>query len=286
MENKKKKTWYDIYLEEIEREKHQPKKESKYNTVSEILNTSKPKTEFKLFEGSMFAGKSLELVKIAQKSKGYLAFKPDGYDRDNGCIKSRGSDMVVKCFFVKETHDIYKNLKEALNYKKIHDLIIDEGQFFHKNLAFTLSEIRLDFPKVNIYIGALDKFSSTKECETTKILKETFPELEVIKKTAICHCCKKDGATETIKIQGDPRLDVQPEWMGGVYAPSHNKEYQEKHDDCFAIPMKEVPYLEKPLLNHKGKELLTQHSDSKHYWAKTILDKRLTKFTDDKIELV
>lgn len=145
------------------------------------MSVSSQKTgKIKLLVGPMFAGKTTALIKEANLSNSFLAFKPK--------IDNRYSDEQIVAHTEKYIDAIPVDLSESIckiTSQEVDLVIIDEVQFFDQQIIDDV--VLLKQKGLNVIVAGLDTDFRKEPFHITHSLQKIADEVEVLK--AVCKQC-------------------------------------------------------------------------------------------------
>lgn len=153
-----------------------------------------------LFWGTMFAGKSRELIKIyrehAWRRRTCLVPALPG-SRQDGVIDGRGADQRIVARVVED--------ENSVELPEDGDLFIDEAQFFSPAFAFRIAEHQAHNPDLDVYVAAL----SLDSCAAPWPTSATFACLadKVVRLHANCALCGQDAIYSALVRRAEPFRD-------------------------------------------------------------------------------
>ena len=173
----------------------------------EILTKADLDGKITLITGPMFAGKSNEIIALAEKFENIEAFKPAMHTRDGELIKSR-TGRKIPCHLV-------NNMAEVKN-SKAQAIIIDEFQFIDvEQLKDILDYFKKE--KRTLIIAGLRKKDKVEYWQNYKLLKEKSDIL--IKLKARCEVCGKPAKYTYTNQEGTQRAIARRSKFGTAREP-------------------------------------------------------------------
>lgn len=162
----------------------------------------------KVITGSMFSGKSYELIKTIKGKdiKTVKIFKPSLDTRDEGIIKSRKSKKVYRALLIDSLEEIPQYIDE--NTKTI---VIDEAQFLKGNVSIIVD---LHLKGYDFIIAGLNLTSERKPFGLMRNIMCIATEVKILK--AKCLFCHKERAEYTCYALEVKKEDI---FIGNGYIP-------------------------------------------------------------------
>ncbi len=173
----------------------------------EVLTKAELDGKITLITGPMFAGKSNEIIALAEQFESVEAFKPAIHTRDGETIRSR-TGREIPCHLVSDIAEIKNSRAQAV--------IIDEFQFIDVE---QLKDILEYFKKERrtLIIAGLRKKDRTEYWPNYKLLKEKSDIL--IKLKARCEVCGKPAKYTYTNQEGTPRAIARRANFGTAREP-------------------------------------------------------------------
>lgn len=182
--------------------------------------------------GAMKSGKSADLIKTAMnywvRGEEVLIIKPDIDDRDSNKIKTRlGAE--IDCQLIPNTYGVISRITEnrEAEGKKYGAILVDEAQFFSKEIIIELSSLADDgYP---VLCWGLKTDFKTELFEGSKTLLELADKILEIKTT--CQFCDKKAILNLrCERVGDK---LQPVSLDAPVVSIGDEEYFQTCRDCY-----------------------------------------------------
>lgn len=153
-----------------------------------------------LFWGTMFAGKSRELIKIYRehvwRRRTCLVPSLPG-SRQDGAIDGRGADQRIVARVVED--------EDSVELPEDGDLFIDEAQFFTKAFVSRIAEHQALHPELDVYIAALSLDSNAEPWPTSTAF-AAFAD-KVVRLHSNCAICGQDAIYSALVRRAEPFRD-------------------------------------------------------------------------------
>lgn len=154
----------------------------------------------KVITGSMFSGKSFELIKELKRlnKEQIIIFKPKIDKRDGSLIKSRKSNKTYNGILIDNVEEIPSYLN-----KNIKTIIIDEAQFLTGDINVVMN---LHLQGYDFIIAGLSLTSERKPFGLMRDFLSIATEIKILK--AKCYCCGKKEAEYTGLFGNSKKEDI------------------------------------------------------------------------------